>query len=175
MSLPRIFSVGLGWPPRWLLLFIFRRRNGTRPRFPSSVVVIFFLHPTLVLAHEPTTPPTMTTTTTLEHGHGRLVAGPVHHDPRLGGPAGVGLGGQDLDLPLAARLGVLLRERGRVRTQVAQPLVPRRGHGDGRQVRAARVLDEAPRAGGRGVVVAAGPAELPVRVSLEVEACFWGG
>lgn len=92
---------------------------------------------------------------------------------RLGGPAGVGLGGEGLDAVLARQVGGLLRQRGGILALVPQPLVPLRRHLDVREVRRPRVLHDAPPAQRArvDVLVYALVAERPVRVTAEVEAC----
>lgn len=107
---------------------------------------------------------------TLEHWHGLFHLGPIHHNPRLRLPSGIGLGGQVLDLLLSAHLGMLFLDGGRVLAQVAQPLVPLRRDLDVGIMRVARVLYDAPPAGGSWVIVAAHVAEFPVGISLEIEA-----
>lgn len=74
---------------------------------------------------------------------------------------------------LAAELGVLLGEGGRGVAEVAEPLVPLGRDLDVAVVGAARVVDDAAPAGA-GPVVAAGLAELPVGVALEIETYFRG-
>lgn len=92
--------------------------------------------------------------------------------PGLRVPAGVGLGGQVLDLVLTPDLGVLLLEGGRGLAQVAQPLVPLGRGPNLAVVGGARVLDDAaPARAGR--VPAADVLEFPVGVALEVKA--WRG
>lgn len=110
--------------------------------------------------------------------------GPVQ-EARLGGPAGVSLGGEHLHALAAGDVEALLGEGGRRRALVPQPLVPHGRDLDVREVRGPRVLDDAAPArvvgrglergrvrggGGRG---AARQAEDPVGVALEVGA--WRG
>lgn len=111
-------------------------------------------------------------TTATRSGHGLEHSGrprvrPVD-EPRLGLPAGVGLGGEDLDALLAVDLVALLLEGGRRVAEVAEPLVPLGRRDDLAVMGAAGVLYyPAPAA---CVVVASGEAEFPVGVAAEIEA-----
>lgn len=157
MFFPRILFCRLLCPS--LLLLIFPRRNRIPSRFPSIFLPTLALHPM----------------STLQNWHRLFHLGPIHHNPRLRLPPSIGLGGQVLDLLLSAHLGMLFLDGGRVLAQVAQPLVPLWRDLDGGIMRVARVLYDAPPAGGSWVIIAADVAEFPVGVSLEIEAFFGKG
>lgn len=90
------------------------------------------------------------------------------HDPGLRLPARVGLCGKQLDPRLAHELRALLLQRRGLAPRVPQPLVPFWADFYLRVVRRSRVGDDAAPALG-GVLGAAGEAEFPKGVALEIK------
>ena len=81
----------------------------------------------------------------------------------LSGPAGVGLGSEDLDAVLAGDVGALLVEGGRRGPHVPQPLVPGGWHLDVAEVGGTRVAHDA--AEGVGLLVGGGEAGSAVCIA----------
>ena len=171
-SSPRILYVGHDfrlWS--WLLArsrLVRLRRFRARPR--CLCCSLRRLHPFFFVLNQRRAPPLLRLQLHLRRRDRPRPRPRILHDPRLGLPPRVGLRSKQLDPLLPRGLGALLVERRGVAAGVPQPLVPLGADLDLGEVRRARVGDDAAPALG-GVLCAAGVAEFPEGVALEVEAC----